>query len=188
MLEEWLLHKEQLKGYIARNVDDFHDAEDILQDVYIKASVSFHQLKSKSSIKSWLYRITHNVIMDFYRGQKIYDEMPQDVVKERMQDTDVNLVAIGQCLSPMLQCLPEKYRAPLIMSELEGVTQQEIADKLGLSLSGAKSRVQRGRQQFKELLVNYCNIEAGKGGIIDFYPAPECKTFDNIAKCLSEVA
>ena len=75
MLSEWLMHKEQLRTYITRHVDDFHAVEDILQEVYIKASTSFHQLKAKSSIKSWLYRITHNVIMDFYRSQKPYDEL-----------------------------------------------------------------------------------------------------------------
>ena len=188
MLAEWVLHKDQLKDYIVRNVGDVHDAEDILQDVYIKASMSFHQLKSQSSIKSWLYRIAHNVIMDFYRCQKIHDELPLDIVKERVPDTDANLVAIGQCLRPMIQCLPEKYRIPLVLSELEGMTQQEIADKLGLSLSGAKSRVQRGKRQFKELLINCCNIEAGHGGIIDFHPEPECKELGSIANCLRQVA
>ena len=62
-----------------------------------------------------------------------------------------------------------------MLAELEGATQQEIADKLNLSLSGAKSRVQRGRVHFKELLVNYCNIESGREGIIDFHPKAECK-------------
>ncbi|MFC1236207.1 RNA polymerase sigma factor SigZ [Vibrio sp. F74] len=178
MLSEWLMHQAQLRNYIARNVDDSHAVEDILQDVYIKASMSFHQLKSKSSVKSWLYRITHNVIMDFYRSQKIYDELPEDVAEESVPAEEANLLAIGQCLRPMLQCLPEKYRVPLTLAELEGMTQQEVADKLNLSLSGAKSRVQRGRQQFKELLIHYCNIESGREGIIDFYPKPECKHLD----------
>ncbi|MGF1728742.1 RNA polymerase sigma factor SigZ [Photobacterium kasasachensis] len=183
MLSEWLKHKEQLRRYVARYVDDTHATEDILQDVYIKASMSFHQLKSKSSIKSWLYRITHNVIMDFYRSQKIYDELFEDVVEERVPEEEANLLVIGQCLRPMLQCLPEKYRVPLTLAELEGMTQQEIANKLNLSLSGVKSRVQRGRQQFKELLINYCNIESGREGIIDFYPEPECKHLANMATC-----
>lgn len=175
MLPEWLTHKEQLRKYIARYVDDYHAAEDILQDVYIKASMSFHQLKSKSSVKSWLYRITHTTIMDFYRSQKPHDELSENVTADMLSDEEANLLAIGQCLRPMLQCLQEKYRVPLILSELDGMTQQEVANELNLSLSGAKSRVQRGRQHFKELLINYCNIESGREGIIDYYPKTECK-------------
>lgn len=175
MLSEWLLHKEQLTKYIAKHVHDHHAAEDILQDVYIKASASFTTLKSETSVKSWLYRITHNVIMDFYRTSTPYDELPEDITEESMSDEEANLRIIGQCLTPMLECLPEKYREPLKMADFDGLSQQAIADQLGLSLSGAKSRVQRGRQLFKELLMESCNIELGREGIIDFYPKPECQ-------------
>lgn len=175
MLSEWLKHKEQLRRYVARHMDDTHAVEDILQDVYIKASQNFHQLKSQSSVKPWLYRITHNLIMDFYRGQTAYVELSDEVAEDEMTDAEANLQAIGQCLHPMLQYISEKYRTPLILADLEGLSQQAVADQLGLSLSGAKSRVQRGRKLFKEVLVNSCNIEAGREGIIDFYPTQSCK-------------
>lgn len=175
MLSEWLKYKEQLKRYVARYVEDTHAAEDILQDVYIKASQSFHQLKSQASVKSWLYRITHNLIMDFYRGQQAYVELSDEVAEDQMPDEEANLQAIGQCLHPMLQYMPEKYRLPLVLADIDGLPQQVVADQLALSLSSTKSRIQRGRKLFKEMLIDYCNIEAGREGIIDFYPKQNCK-------------
>jgi len=67
--------------------------------------------------------------------------------------------------------LPEPYRKALVLTELEGLTQQELADKVGISLSGAKSWVQRGRQQLKEMLTECCAFEFDRrGGVIDCTP------------------
>ncbi|MFK0570417.1 RNA polymerase sigma factor SigZ [Endozoicomonas sp.] len=175
MLAQWLHHKEQLRHYVHKNVDDLEAVEDILQDVYIKASTHLTQLKFRDNIKSWLYRITHNTIMDFHRSRQFYEELPDYVVADELAPEEENLQKMAQCLRPMFDCLPEKYRVPMLLSELEGLTQQEIADQLGLSLSGAKSRVQRGRVKFKELLMICCDIEAGREGIIDFKPKAQCQ-------------
>ncbi|WP_261858868.1 RNA polymerase sigma factor SigZ [Photobacterium sanguinicancri] len=175
MLAEWLRHKDQLRYYVLKKIDDPDAAEDILQDVYIKASANLSQLKSQDSLKSWLYRITHNVMMDFYRTRQPYDELPDDIAVEELTSEDENLQKMAQCLRPMFDCLPEKYRVPMLLSELDGLSQQEIADQLGLSLSGAKSRVQRGRVKFKELLMRYCDIELGREGIIDYKPKAQCQ-------------
>lgn len=70
MLSEWQNHKAQLHNYIHKRVDDESAVDDILQDVYIKASSNLHQLKSKGSLKGWLYKIAYNTIMDFYRKDR----------------------------------------------------------------------------------------------------------------------
>ncbi|OZS41630.1 sigma factor [Photobacterium sanguinicancri] len=91
MLAEWLRHKDQLRYYVLKKIDDPDAAEDILQDVYIKASANLSQLKSQDSLKSWLYRITHNVMMDFYRTRQPYDELPDDIAVEELTSEDENL-------------------------------------------------------------------------------------------------
>lgn len=69
----------------------------------------------------------------------------------------------------MLNYLPEKYRKAVRLADLEGMTQAQLADHLGLSLSGAKSRVQRGREQLKALLTECCKFEFDcRGQIIDY--------------------
>ncbi|MGI9950077.1 RNA polymerase sigma factor SigZ [Vibrio hyugaensis] len=174
MLAEWLAHKEQLKNYIVKQTGDPDLADDILQEVYIKASQKIDQLEARSKIKSWLYRITHNAIMDHYRSHRSYEELIDNQVEEELPIELENLQNIGQCLRPMFDCLPEKYRQAMVLAELDGLPQQTVADQLGLSLSGTKSRIQRGRVKLKEILMDCCNIEVGREGIVDFSPKPEC--------------
>ncbi|GIU44326.1 RNA polymerase sigma factor SigZ [Shewanella sairae] len=173
MLTDWLNYKEQLRHYVLNNIDDVDAVDDILQEVYIKASGHLQQLKSQDSLKSWLYRITHNVIMDFYRSREIYDELSDALIDDVEEEQALDKMA--QCLRPMFDCLPEKYQMAMIWSEVEGLPQQEVADRLGISLSGAKSRIQRGRVKFKSVLMTYCDIEIDQQGAVDFKPKIECR-------------
>jgi len=136
--------------------------------VYIKASSHQHQLKSQGSLKGWLYRITHNTIMDFYRDRQDFDTLPENLLAEEQDTGKQARDALAQCLRPLIDELPEKYGTPLRLAELEGMPQQDIADLLGLSLSGAKSRVQRGRVKFREQMMACCDFEVGDEGIIDY--------------------
>ena len=82
-----------------------------------------------------------------------------------------SLGELSACVAPMIAALPEKYRDALIMTDLNGMTQQEAANRLGVSLSGAKSRVQRGRKQIKDMLLACCRVELDRlGGVVDFAP------------------
>lgn len=184
MFSEWEDHKKQLKHYINGQIDEPDIAEDILQEVYIKASVNLQQLKVKGSLKSWLYRITRNTIMDYYRKHKNFEELSDDIAVEIKDPVEENHKAISNCIKPLLQELPDKYRIPLELAELEGISQKEIAIKLGLSLSGAKSRVQRGRQKLHEIMLACCDFEISGGGITDFTPRNEIgqKYYDEMRK------
>ncbi|WP_221074411.1 RNA polymerase sigma factor SigZ [Agarivorans aestuarii] len=179
MISEWQNHKAQLRSYVSKRINDTHAVDDILQDVYIKASSNLHQLKSKGSLKSWLYRIAHNTIMDFYRQQKAYEELPEDLVAEDHDSGNLARKELAECLRPLIDELPEKYGTPLRLAELEGYSQQRIAEQLGLSLSGAKSRVQRSRVKFREQMMACCDFEVGQEGITDYSP----KKTSSSSKC-----
>lgn len=168
MISEWQNHKTQLRSYVSKRIDDADAVDDILQDVYIKASSNLHQLKSQGSLKGWLYRIAHNTIMDFYRGRQEHDELPEDLLAEEEDTGKKAREEVAQCLRPLIDELPEKYGTPLRLAELEGISQQAIADQLGLSLSGAKSRVQRSRVKFRELMMACCDFEMDQNGISDY--------------------
>ncbi|MCF4172341.1 RNA polymerase sigma factor SigZ [Vibrio sp. McD22-P3] len=170
MLAEWQNHKTKLRNYIAKQVDDEHFVDDILQDVYIKASDNLHQLKSQESLSSWLFRIAHNTIMDHYRQRRDFDQLPQDLVHEEPDTAEQAHQEVSQCLRPLIDELPEQYRTPLILAELEGISQKEIAERMGISLSGAKSRIQRSRIKLREHIMRCCDIEIGHGGVTDYAP------------------
>lgn len=168
MESHWQAHKARLQQYIARQTGDPAVAEDILHDVYIKAHTQMGSLKSENSIGSWLYRIAHNSIMDYFRQQKPLEELPDVLVAPETDNAEQAHQELARCLVPLMNELPEKYRLPLQMSELEGKKQQEVAEHLELSLSGAKSRIQRGRALLKERFTLCCDIETGQGGVLDF--------------------
>lgn len=162
----WIEHRSRLRNYIARRVPQREAVDDILQDVFIKAQASLHTVRTRGSLAAWLYRIAANAIADHYRGQKPAEEVSGELAAP---EPEPNYVAeLASCLQPLIDDLPETYRTPLVLSEIEGLTQQEVADRLGLSLSGAKSRIQRGREKLRALLFECCDIEAGSNGIVGY--------------------
>lgn len=168
MTEIWQAHRAALRGYIAKRVREADAVDDILQDVFLKAYTGLHAVKSPGSVSAWLYRIAARVIADHYRSRKSLEILPEQLAAPAPErDTIAELAA---CLQPLIDDLPETYRTALVMSEIDGLPQQEVAARLGLSLSGAKSRVQRGREKLRGLLSECCDIETGRRGVIDYEP------------------
>jgi RNA polymerase sigma-70 factor (ECF subfamily) len=122
-----------------------------------------------------MYQITRNAIVDYYRGQKPTIDVPQifPSVDGTPQDTPHQEIASG--LKFMIDDLPEKYQQALLLTEYQGLTQKELAQHLGISVSGAKSRVQRARQKLKDQLMQCCHFEFDRyGTIIDYHPITCC--------------
>lgn len=176
MIDAWQEHKAQLRGYVAARVSDRSVVDDIVQEIFLKAHVSLHTVKSPGSIAGWLFRIAANTIADHYRSQKSWGELPEDLAAPAPER---NYIAeLANCLRPLIAQLPEKYQVALVLSELEGVPQKEVADRLGLSLSGAKSRIQRGREQLRRRLLDCCDIETGRSGILGYESRDKTCTSD----------
>jgi RNA polymerase sigma-70 factor (ECF subfamily) len=162
----WIEHKTRLRSYVAKRVRAHGAVDDVLQDVFIKAYTSLHTVKSHGSLTSWLYRIAANAIADYYRGQKPSEEITDELVAP---DPEPDYIAeLASCLQPLIADLPETYRQALVLSEIDGLTQKEVATRLGISISGAKSRVQRGREKLRQLLFKCCDIETGRSGVLGY--------------------
>ena len=174
--ELWLEHRSRLRGYIAKRVRETHAVDDILQDVFLKASQNLQSLKSRGSVAAWLYRIAANTIADHYRSLRPWEELPDDVAAPELERDYV--AELATCLQPLIAELPEAYRAALVLSEIEGLPQREVADRLNISLSGAKSRVQRGREKLRQRLLDCCEIETGRGGITGYEPRDKNRKCD----------
>lgn len=176
--EIWEEFSVPLKRFICKRISNDQDADDILQDVFIKIQHNIEHLMDDTKIYAWIYRITRNSIIDYYRtkGSIELTELSDDIVNENDEDLSLN-GEIAACLRIMIDSLPEKYKEAVILTEFQNLTQKELSEKLGLSLSGAKSRVQRGRNKLKEMLLDCCNIEFDRmGNIIDYkHRSSECK-------------
>jgi RNA polymerase sigma-70 factor, ECF subfamily len=159
----FLAYEAQLKGFVQKRILDKDEANDILQQLYLKVYKHCEQLPEVKNMKAWLYQITRNAVYDFFRENSRYQSITDVELEELPDDTRHDVEAL---VEPLISLLPEEYAEALRLSELEGVSQKEIAERLGISYSGAKSRVQRGREKLKALFVECCHLEFSHDGSI----------------------
>jgi RNA polymerase sigma-70 factor (ECF subfamily) len=178
----WNEFNDKLRGFISKRVENDMAAEDILQEVFLKIHAKVGDLRDVSKMQSWIYAITRNAITDYYRSRKIYSRHQQEL-NGQFFDTLPEIEAstaedaaqrIAGSLKGMIGLLPEKYSEALLLTVYHGMSQVELAKKLGISLSGAKSRVQRGRQLLKEMLEKCCHFELDRRGMIMDYHRASC--------------
>ena len=164
----------KLRGYIFSRVNDRAAAEDIVQDVFLKAHQRINQLESEAKVESWIYGIARNAVVDFYRKKRPTVELPGDLVADSENNTEEEAEPLKAAFREMVYNLPEPYREALVLSEFEGLSQKELAEKLGISVSGAKSRVQRAREKLKEAVLECCALEFDRrGNVIECAPRKE---------------
>lgn len=143
----WDSLHDELVAFVQSKVKDKATAKDIVQDVFIKVHTRSTQLKEADKITSWIYQITRNAVADHYRNaSKVLDPVNVDWESNHHEFND----CVSYCLKALMNTLPEKYRTPLELSEIENLSQYELAQRLNISYSGARSRVQRARKMLKE--------------------------------------
>lgn len=163
-----------LRQFIRSRIANPDDAEDLLQEVYLRIHRHIGELRADEKLQSWVYQIARNAIIDHYRTQRVTSELPGSLPLPEAPDPDA-IQELAASLQSMVDCLPEKDRQALRMVELEGRTQQALAQQLGLSLSGAKSRVQRAREKLKATLLDCCHFEFDRLGRVLSYE-PRCES------------
>jgi RNA polymerase sigma-70 factor (ECF subfamily) len=185
----WHALGDDLRAFLRSRVPHPADVDDILQDVFVRIVEKIGTLRDAARLESWVYQIARNAIADFYRRRT---PQPADAVEAAVDSADGadaaepgNLNrAVAAWMTSSIDALPDALRDAVRMYELEGVPQAEIARRLGLTLSGAKSRVQRGRQRLEELLRDCCQFELDRrGNVIDCQPAQEGGCRQNSCGC-----
>lgn len=145
----WRQHHDQLLAFISKRIKNRDDAEDILQEVFIKILSNIEKLKDSSKLQSWIFQITRNAIVDYIRKKK-FQELEAEIsdIEEETDKTAMN-EATGW-IGFYVDSLPENYRDAVVLYEIKGKSQKEIAEQLGISYVNARSRIQRGRQLLKK--------------------------------------
>lgn len=162
-----------LYRYIKKRINNQLDAEDLTQEVFYKLSRSNND--QVENIKSWLYTIAKNTITDYYRKRKIVTEEVGEIgfLEDNEDKNAIN--ELSNCIAPFLNELPEEYRAIMILSELEDISQKEIAESLEMNYVTVRSKIQRGRKKLKKLVTECCTVvQGGKGSIIDYAKNNDC--------------
>lgn len=160
----WNKVQNELKGFVYKRVKDKALTEDIVHDVFLKVQGKIQQLKEEEKVFGWIYQITRNTIIDHYRKTS-------KTIHQQDIDWDSNPPNFNECVSgviaELIPTLPDKYRIPLQMTEIENLSQLDVAEKLNLNYSTAKARVQRARQMLRNKIDEVLIVKTdGYGNVI----------------------
>lgn len=157
----WNKYSADLKQFIISKVNDKTIADDILQDSFIKIHTKLHTLKDLKKLKPWIFSITRNSILDYFKSQNHTFDLPYietDLELEKDLHTELD------CLRGILKNLPKKYRVPLYLSDIKELKHKEISETLNLPLPTVKSQIQRGRKLIAKGFKECCGLTENKNG------------------------
>lgn len=187
IFEIWEEYKSSLLGYIQKRVTNNDDSKDILQEVLLKSYQFCSKGKTVLHLKSWLYKITQNTIIDFYK--KANKNLPFDIDPVYEENEQSLIGEASEYIKALLKLLPDKYAIPLFMYDLEEIDQKTISEKLNLTLPNTKSRIQRGRLKLKERFLECCIVAFDdKGEMISFDIKPQCRELQAEKKRLENIS
>ena len=158
-----------LRRFVRKRVNNSHDADDIVQDVMLRALANIESVPPDERLAAWMFRAARNAIIDRYRSRK-----SQSLADEPADDhgDESNVVdELASCLRCMVDRMDKPYAEALKLADVQGQSQQQVADRMNISLSGAKSRVQRARQQLQSMFAACCDLQRDvRGNVTDFHP------------------
>ncbi len=157
----WRELEAKLRPFVARRVQSALDVDDIVQDVFLRMQRGLAGLRDEERFGPWVYQVARSAIVDHLRAAAKHRVVDVDGPEEQSLEIDDDRAVeeeLAGYLAPFVAMLPSPYREALTLVELEGLTQKQAAEMVGISLSGMKSRVQRGRAQLRKSLEDCCHI------------------------------
>lgn len=163
-------HGDRIRRYLTRLVGA-SEAEDLAQDVFERAQRAITGFRGDSRVRTWLYRVATNAAIDWLRSAERRarpeaddDEPPAAqgaaaTTRERSLDGELDRARMRDCILRVVEQLPGSQRAAILLGELRGLSDRELADALGISLGAAKIRLHRARRALKVELERACSFE-----------------------------
>jgi RNA polymerase sigma-70 factor (ECF subfamily) len=172
----WREVAERLRPFVARRVRDT-DVEDVLQDVYVRMQRGLAGLRDDERLGAWLYPVARSAIAEHGRSRArhpLAGEAREEAAPAEDDDRETAR-ELSACVARYVARLPSPYREAVTLVELEGLTAREAAELAGISVSGMKSRVQRGRAQLRTMLEECCAIALdARNKVVDYVPRRGC--------------
>lgn len=176
-----------LRAFVRRRVPA-QDADDVAQDVMLRLHQRVGGLRDPGRLRSWVYSVARHTVADYFRGRRGLGEDGGAVEPTEVEDPRAAVAEhlgrftgdhsvheeVLSWLRPTAGLLPDGYREALLLADFEGMTQAKVAERLGLSVAGAKSRIQRARRMLAAELARCCAIELGAEGRVEDFERLEC--------------
>ena len=171
----WAEFAGRLRRFVVRRVPPGIEPDDVVQEVFLRVMRHLPSLRDADRIEAWLFQIARNTLRDAMRARQRRDirrdtleiDVPAEAGTEDVRAAEAEL---APCLTPMVARLAEPYRSAIELTSVQGLTQTEAAKRVGVSVSGMKSRVQRARDQLKEMLLQCCAVEVDRRrGVADYH-------------------
>ena len=171
LMTAWHEHEAELRGWLRHRMGNPLDAEDLLQDVFLKDMRQGERFCAITNARAWLYEVARNALADRLRLARNSVELPEDLSADTEGPAAVD--SLAACLPRVLSELSPEDSEAITLCDIEGLPQEEYARIKGLSLPGAKSRVQRARKRLREQLTLTCQVRLDAAGqVSDFVPRP----------------
>ncbi|WP_378187810.1 sigma-70 family RNA polymerase sigma factor [Aquimarina sp. W85] len=165
----WIDLNEELYMFILGKIKDEQISKDILQEVFLKIQTKIHQLKHTSKLTSWVYQITRNTIVDYFRQVSDKNISITDIDIPETEDHNFEYTDLTNCINKKLENLSSQHKEAIILTSFKDYTQKELAYHLNISYSGTKSRVQKAREILKGNILDCPNVESDNTGkLLDF--------------------
>jgi RNA polymerase sigma-70 factor (ECF subfamily) len=172
--QRWTALAAPLRAFVARRVPAGVDPDDIVQEVFLRVIRHIDELRAPERLHAWLFQIARNAIGDARRARHRRDDRTDSLESDIAADIEETRSApadLAPCLAAMIDRLAEPYRTAIVLTTRQRLTQAEAAKRLGLSVPGMKSRVQRAREQLKGMLLQCCEVELdARRGVSDYHP------------------
>jgi len=168
----WDQHENELRNFLRSRVADPVLAEDLLQDVFVKALANRSDFCELENSRAWLFKVTRNRLIDYRRTHKEHSEIED--VHPTPSPEDAPVINLSKCLPTALKGLSAKDKDIIEQCDLGGVNQAEYAKRHSMTLVAVKSRIQRARKRLKTELHTACNIILDDNGNVCCFD-PQCK-------------
>jgi len=172
----WAQYRSRIKAFLHSKVSNPDEVDDLLQEILIKSYNKLPDLKSQESVKPWLWQVANNTIIDFYRKNAKSKQLENEPLW--FEENDMNIhQQLSKCLEPFIQSLPGESAELLMAIDIQGMSQKDYAQNVGLSYSTLKSRVQKSREALKKVFESCCHYQLdNQGNIVEYErKSSDCK-------------
>ena len=167
-----------VRRFVGARIADSATADDLTQEVFVKVQKRSAQVRDPRRLMGWVIQIARNAVADFFRSARSTEpfqerhvaNLPTQPESFDREETQLR-TELSSYIRSVVESLPPIYREALVLTEYDGLSQVELSQRLGLSVSAAKSRVQRARLMVREIIDRCCHFEVDHyGTVVDCTP------------------